>query len=223
MVTGAFKIFASVVMAPIKMVLTTIRAIISAILKLASVAKTVGSVVAAPFTMAVTGAKKAAGAVWDFTKGAAKGVAGFAKKAWSSLFGSSFLHIAEGIRAILPFLQLVAKLFLAITDSARPPAISGMEPGGGTRATIAGSIPTAGAVAAGAVSTASPVAAPAQAGAPGQRASAQPSMAKITVPVTVALDGMVLARALSEYMVELKAERSMNEPGYPLRGVEPAY
>jgi TP901 family phage tail tape measure protein len=222
-VTIAFEAFASIVMAPIKMIIGAIKSLIGMLGKLGSAAKIAVSVVAAPFKAAWGGAKKAAGAVWEFTKGAAKGVAGFAKKAWSSLFGSSFLHIAEGVRAILPFLQLVAKLFLAITDSARPPAISGMEPGGGTRATIAGTIPTAGAVAAGAISPAAPVAASTQAGAPGQRASAQPSMAKITIPVTVALDGMVLARALSEYMVELKAERNMNEPSYPLRGVEPAY
>jgi phage-related protein len=44
---------------------------------------------------------------------------------------------------------------------------------------------------------------------------------KITVPVTVQLDGFVLARAVSEYLIDIKRERYQNDPLSPMRGVEP--
>jgi hypothetical protein len=45
---------------------------------------------------------------------------------------------------------------------------------------------------------------------------------RVVVPVTVELDGMTLARAISEQMIEINFERNMKESRHPLRGVEPA-
>ena len=43
---------------------------------------------------------------------------------------------------------------------------------------------------------------------------------RVVVPVTVELDGMVLARAQAEYEVEMGEERAYNASSAPLRGVE---
>lgn len=44
---------------------------------------------------------------------------------------------------------------------------------------------------------------------------------RIVVPVTVQLDGFVLARSVSEYLTEISRERYQNDPLSPMRGVEP--
>lgn len=222
-VTWAFKAFISVVLIPINKVISTIKALISTIKTLVNVAKTASAGITSPFQTTREGAKKATGAVIGFAKTMGSAVASGAKKVWGAIFGSSFLHIAEGIAEVLPSLLLLAKIFGVISKAATPPPIGGA-PGAPRAATIGGTIPTAGSLAAGAMSPRAPAVAAAAATAAATRTPAAcPAMAKVTVPVTVALDGMVLARALSEYLVELKAERNMNEPGYPLRGVEPAY
>lgn len=221
-VAAAFKFFINVVMTPMKFLLRVVKTMIAALSKLASVAKTVGSVVAKPFTAAKEGAKGAIGWVVGLAKTMGSAIASGAKKVWGAIFGSSFLHIAEGTAEVMPSLLLLAKLFGVISKAAVPPPIGGA-PGAARAATIGGAIPTAGALAAGAMSPRAPAVAAAAATVAARAAATRPTIAKITVPVTVALDGMVLARALSEYLVELHAERNMNEPGYPLRGVEPAY
>jgi len=42
---------------------------------------------------------------------------------------------------------------------------------------------------------------------------------KVSIPVTLNLDGFILARVLSEHMIELSGDRFMNEPLSPMRGI----
>jgi TP901 family phage tail tape measure protein len=56
----------------------------------------------------------------------------------------------------------------------------------------------------------------------GGGASAPSSPTEITIPVTVELDGFILARVIAKHIVEIGRERYMNEPLNPLRGIEGA-
>jgi hypothetical protein len=56
----------------------------------------------------------------------------------------------------------------------------------------------------------------------GGGASAPAGPTEISIPVTVELDGFILARVIAKHIVEIGRERYMNEPLNPLRGVEGA-
>jgi hypothetical protein len=49
-----------------------------------------------------------------------------------------------------------------------------------------------------------------------------PAEIKVSIPVTLTLDGMVVGKTVVEQLINLR-ERHMNPPGFPLRGVEPAF
>lgn len=161
---------------------------------------------------------------------------GSTDKVWGELYGSGLFGIdvaadaaGDSIRIVhtallllISPLMIIASLFGAI-GGFTVPAISA--PGAmvaGAKTTLAGPGEIR--------SVSSPAVAPAQNAEPGARTvphtSAQSSSAssapiKITVPVTVQLDGFVLARAVSEYLIDIKRDRYQNEPLGPMRGVEP--
>jgi TP901 family phage tail tape measure protein len=139
------------------------------------------------------------------------GIAAAAASVWKSITGSSPWHIQESMTGeVIPALNKTRQAFDSIAD-----ASFGVMQTAQIRRTAAGPTiapPTRTSVGAAAAPAARPPA-PAETG---------PREIKISVPVTLVLDGMVVGRAVAEQIVQIN-ERLMNAPGYPLRGVEPAY
>jgi TP901 family phage tail tape measure protein len=144
----------------------------------------------------------------------------------AKLFGSSFLHIVEGIAAVMPFLTRLTKAFVKLADASQmakmavpevisPPTLAGTA-GAGKVAGVAAAVATArGSAGRGGARAEETVGGGGGAGGGGGEV-------RVVVPVTVELDGMTLARAISEQMIEINFERNMKESRHPLRGVEPA-
>lgn len=183
--------------------------------------------------------KSAAGKVGDFFAGVANGIGsffGFISSAIGSvgdtLFGSSMLHIKEGVAEVMPSLRRVEGAFNSVGRAAGRVAIEGPIPED-MRVRVEEPI---GRIGAGRFSGLSAVSegrqafgGPAGSG-PGreERASVgRPSAGaegggaggtvRIVVPVTVKLDQDVIARAVSEYEMTVGRERHMNAPAEPLR------
>lgn len=129
-----------------------------------------------------------------------------------ALTGSTPWHVRENMtREVIPALDKTRQAFDDIADSS-----FGVTQTAKIRRTAAGSTvaPMANVAAARATASAArPAAAAPEAG---------QNEIKVSVPVTLMLDGMVVGRAVAEQIVQIN-ERLMNPPGYPLRGVEPAY
>lgn len=161
-------------------------------------------------------AASTAKSVWSWTTPIGLAIKGFgvlkdkiigAKEAGQ---GSSFLHISEGIHEVLPSVHQLQRAFMGVQSAVAGVDVERSLPRAATvaktRATIAGG----GAAAERAV-----------AGVAESRRGPRDVSAKVTIPLTVTLDGMVVARAVSEHLIELGRERGFNEPVFPLRGVEP--
>lgn len=128
------------------------------------------------------------------------------KAAWGFkkvLFGSSFMHISEGIHEILPSLEKLNASFRGVQHAAVGLDIERKLPG---RPGLA---------------NAAAPAHPAPTGPAHADRAKNVTAARISVPVTVELDGMILARVVAEHLVEIGHERNFNEPTFPLRGIEP--
>jgi TP901 family phage tail tape measure protein len=123
-----------------------------------------------------------------------------------SMFGSSFLHIKEGSEEVTPAVHGLKKSFVGVQRAAVGLDIDKKLPDEGALTRKA-----AGVAASSVGAAASP-----------SSSSRETTTARITVPVTVELDGMILARVVAEHLVELGNERSFNEPNFPMRGIEPA-
>ena len=138
----------------------------------------------------------------------------------SALFGSSPWHIKESMEGeVIPALKETGKGFEGITDSAmgvhqvakakggvvpKPKELSMAE----LEASKIGAAGTAVTSGLSAVGAAGPAEGPAE--------------IKVSIPVTLTLDGMVIGKTMVEQLINLR-ERHMNPPGFPMRGVEPAF
>lgn len=130
-----------------------------------------------------------------------------------NIFGSSMFHIQEGVGDVIPSLRRVQGAFSKTGEAAYEASLPMAAPAG---AAVGGA---AASVAAMAAMRYPRTAAPA---APAAAPAGVPSAVRVSIPVTVQLDGMTLGRAVVEQIIEL-GERNMNPPGYPMRGVEPAF
>lgn len=138
------------------------------------------------------------------------GIASAAASVWRSVTGSSPWHIEESMSGdVIPALDKTRQAFDSIADSS-----FGVMQTAKVRKTAAGPTITP-------KGMTTPERMPPTA-APAITPEAGPKEIRISVPVTLMLDGMVVGRAVAEQIVQLN-ERLMNPPGYPLRGVEPAY
>jgi len=130
----------------------------------------------------------------------------------NAMFGSSMFHIKEGVKEVSPSLKHLQHAFIGVQKAAVGVDMDQTLPdeGGLTRARSA--------VVEAAMSKSS-----GSSGGGGSRGgSRETTAARITIPVSVELDGMILARVVAEHLVELGNERNFNEPNFPLRGIEPA-
>lgn len=132
------------------------------------------------------------------------------------LFGSSMFHIKEGVHEISPSL---AKLDDAFTAVGR--AVGKVSDGTQLPDDVRVKIEEPLRAPAEAAPFGAPALAPAAQAAPAPMGGGAPTpkAIRVVVPVSVELDGMVLARAISEHVVEIENERHFNEPTSPLRGV----
>jgi len=145
--------------------------------------------------------------VWSMFSGIASAAAGV----WKSVTGSSPWHIQESMSGeVIPALDKTRQAFDDIADSS-----FGVMQTARVRRTAAG--PT---IAPRAATTSERMAPPTTA--PAITPESGPKEIRVSVPVTLMLDGMVIGRAVAEQIVQIN-ERLMNPSGYPLRGVEPAY
>lgn len=140
------------------------------------------------------------------------------------LFGSSFLHIFEGVMGVLPSLDKLRGKFELLAQSIRNargvppvPTVSFAPAAKAIGETIAArtAAPKAAAPERAAAAAAAEPAAAGRAGGGGE--------VRIVIPVSVELDGMILTRVVAEHLTEIGLERGMKESAFPLRGVEPAY
>lgn len=141
------------------------------------------------------------------------------------LFSSSMLYIKEGVTEVLPSLNNLVDRFENLGDVMRkarglPPAPPIPLLPVGTAATVGRAVAGAAAPRAAAASVAAAGAAGAGAGGAGGGGGGE---VRIVIPVTVELDGMILARVVAEHLSGIGSERNMRESRFPLRGVEPAY
>jgi hypothetical protein len=128
-----------------------------------------------------------------------------------AMFGSSMFHIKEGVRDVTPAMRSLQHSFLKVQRAAVGVDVDRTIPDEGSltrsrSAVVEAAMSRAGGGGSGAASA----------------GSSAPTTARVTIPVSVELDGMVLARVVAEHIVELGNERSFNEPNFPLRGIEPA-
>lgn len=151
-----------------------------------------------PLIDAFTWLADAAGGVWDY------------------LFGSSMLHIKEGVYEISPSLAKLEDSFTAVGRAVGKVA-DGTQLPDDVRVKIEEPLRAP----AEAAPFGAPAFAPAAQAAPAPMGGGAPAGTpiRVVVPVTVELDGMILARAISEHVVEVENERHFNEPISPLRGV----
>lgn len=130
----------------------------------------------------------------------------------NAMFGSSMFHIKEGVREVSPSLKHLQHAFVGVQKAAVGVDMDQTLPdeGGLMRARSA------------VVEAAMSKSSGSSGGGGGSGGSREATAARITIPVSVELDGMILARVVAEHLVELGNERNFNEPNFPLRGIEPA-
>lgn len=155
--------------------------------------------------------KEVAGYFWDIAK-SVLGVTG-------ALFGSSPWHVKESMEGeVIPALQDTSKGFEGVADSAMGVHQVARAKGGVVPRPRGPSLAELEASKAGA-------AAPVGAGMGAGMAAAAPEGPKeilVRIPVTLTLDGAVIGKTIVEQLIDLR-ERYMNPPGFPMRGVEPAF
>jgi len=150
-----------------------------------------------------------------------KSAIGLAWKVKDAIFGSSMFHIKEGAAEIMPHMEKVEGAFTGIQRAAATVADGTQLP---EEIRVKIQDPIAGAAAGQA--PAPPTSAPTGGGQPAApRGAMAPAAAaagpiRVSIPVRVELDGMVLARAMTEHTIEIANERHFNEPTHPLRGIE---
>jgi hypothetical protein len=132
------------------------------------------------------------------------------------IFGSSMFHIKEGVHEISPSLTKLDDAFTAV-GRAVGKVSDGTQLPDDVRVKIEEPLRAPAEAAPAGVPAFAPAAqaAPAPMGGGGPT----PKAVRVVVPVSVELDGMILARAISEHVVEVENERHFNEPTSPLRGV----
>lgn len=152
--------------------------------------------------------KMVADAFWTIYKG----VAGVS----SALFGSSPWHVKESMEGeVIPALKDTSEGFKGVGESAMGVHQVAKAKGGVVPKPSADMAEMAASRFGAAAATA-----PAQP-MPGPGAG-MPSEILVKIPVTLTLDGTVIGKKVIEQLVDLR-ERFMNAPGFPMRGVEPAF
>lgn len=152
--------------------------------------------------------------------GPLKAVAGFfysiyqaASSVKTALVGSSPWHVEESMGGeVIPALERTRGAFDDVAEASfgATPQVARVREG------------AEGARAAASVAAASAMRVPAQAPQAPQAAGGGAREVRVSIPVVVQLDGVTLGRTVIEQIIELN-ERNMNPPGFPMRGVEPAF
>jgi hypothetical protein len=151
-----------------------------------------------------------------------KSAIGLAWKVKDAIFGSSMFHIKEGAAEIMPHMKKVEGAFTGIQRAAATVA-DGTQLPEEIRVKIQDPITSAASGQAPAPPTSAPTGGGQSAMPRGPMAPAASGPAgpiRVSIPVRVELDGMVLARAMTEHTIEIANERHFNEPTHPLRGIE---
>ena len=135
-----------------------------------------------------------------------------------ALFGSSPWHVKESMEGdVIPALKDTSEGFRGVGDSAMGVHQVAKAKGG----VVPKPSPDMAELEASKIGAAG-----AAAGMPGAMPSAAPpgglGEILVKIPVTLTLDGMVIGKTMVEQMINLR-ERAMNAPGFPMRGVEPAF
>jgi hypothetical protein len=133
-----------------------------------------------------------------------------------ALFGSSPWHVKESMEEeVIPALKETGRGFEGVAESAMgvhqvAKAKGGVVPKPRELAMAE--------MEAARIGAATPAPVPMPPGSPAE----SPSEINVSIPVTLTLDGMVVGKTVVETLINLR-ERHMNPPGFPLRGVEPAF
>lgn len=157
-----------------------------------------------------------------------------AKKVGSFFFGSGLWGLPEAIAEVKPAMKGFQDQLDDISDSAK--GIGSMKMPGMQSASLTGAAPASrasisapteiGATAATPLFTRAASVSGSSAGedspSRGRAPGAQSGTVKVSIPITLQMDGLVLARAMHEQVISIGRDRWMNSPLDPLRGVEGA-
>ena len=158
-----------------------------------------------------------------------------AKDVWNWLFGSGLWAIPEAAPVAVAGLTSIGKALDGISDKAAD--VKGELSGLGTMGAMRGAPAPTRVLSGDATSIGTTPSSPlhirdvsdgssstdtvlAQRGSATSLAAGRAQTLELQVPVTVELDGMVLARVMAEYSGSIRRDRFMNDPSNPLRGVE---